>query len=278
MASLTGFSVPVARAAPLVVCLLTGCLGLVPMPEAPTSLGTTSDGWLAEGIPLADEGHGFVRARRGEGTRFGVPRLVAALERAATSVEAEFGAGSPLLIGDIGSRHGGHHLRHRSHRAGRDVDILFFLSDEDGWPIPSHSHAFSRFGFSDDEEAPGHVYFDDARNWALVRALLTDPEIEVQWIFCSRGIKARLLAWAMQHEPDGDLLVHAAYVLQQPENALPHDDHFHLRIYCSAEERAAGCVDVGPRWPWLRPGIEATEGRDGPGLDDATLLRLLEAP
>jgi penicillin-insensitive murein endopeptidase len=265
------------RAAALAL-LSTGCLGLVPVPAEPTSLGTTSDGWLVEGIPLADEGHGFVRARRGEGTRFGVPRLIAALMRAAESVDAEFGAGSPLLIGDVGSRFGGHHLRHRSHRAGRDVDILFFLADEDGWPVPSHSHAFSRFGFSDDEEAPDHTYFDDARNWHLVRTLLSDPEIEVQWIFCSRGIKSRLLSWAMLNEPDADLLVRAAYVLQQPENALPHDDHFHLRIYCSEGERAAGCVDVGPRWPWLRPDIEATSGRDGPGLDDATLLERLEAP
>lgn len=273
----TGFPWRLVR--PVVLgLLLSGCFGLTPMPDGPTSLGTTSDGWLDEGVPLADEGHGFVRARRGESTRFGVPRLVAALERAAASVETSFGAGSPLLIGDIGAPWGGHHLRHRSHRAGRDVDILFFLQDGEGLPIASRSHAFSRFGFADDEELPGHVYFDDARNWALVRALLTDPEIEVQWIFCSRGVKARLLSWAMLNEEDDDLLVHAAYVLQQPENALPHDDHFHLRIYCSSDERAAGCIDVGPRWPWLRPGLEETAGREGPGLDDATLLEALEAP
>jgi penicillin-insensitive murein endopeptidase len=260
------------------VLLLTGCFGLLPAPTEPTSLGTTSDGWLAEGVPLADEGRGFERVRRGEGTRFGVPRLVAALGRAAAALEESFGAGSTLLVGDIGARFGGHHLRHRSHRAGRDVDILFLLADAAGWPIPSRSHWFNRFGFAEDPDTGRLVYFDEPRNWHLVRTLLADPEIEVQWIFCSRGVKARLLAWAMLNEPDADLLLRASYVLQQPENALPHDDHFHLRIFCSAEERAAGCIDVGPRWPWLRPALEEIEGRDGRGLDDRSLLERLEAP
>lgn len=255
---------------------LTSCFGLVPLPEEPTSVGATSDGYLVEGTSLPDRGEGFVRARAGEGTRFGVPRLVTALETVAANVEATFGAGSVLLIGDVGAEGGGHHLRHRSHRAGRDVDILYYLEDAEGLPVPSRSHAFSRFGFAVDEGA--RVFFDDARNWHLVRTLLRDPSIAVQWIFCSRGIKSRLLRYAFLHEPDDEVIVQAAYVLQQPENALPHDDHFHLRIYCSAEERASGCIDVGPRWPWLRPDIDDVTGREGPGLDDATLLDLLEAP
>ena len=239
-------------------------------------MGTTSDGYLVEGESLRDRGEGFVRARAGEGTRFGTPRLIHALETAAASVEDRFGASSPLLIGDIGSEHGGHHLRHRSHRAGRDVDILFLQHDAEGWPIAGRAHHFSRFGFSSGDGT--RVYFDDARNWHLVRTLLTDASIDVQWIFCSRGIKSRLLRYAFLHEADADLLLRAAYVLQQPENALPHDDHFHLRIYCSEEGRATGCIDVGPRWPWLRPGLEEVAGRDGPGLDDAALLEALEAP
>ncbi len=267
---------PGGRLPLLCLALTTGCFGLVPLPEEPTSVGATSDGFLVEGTSLRDRGAGFVRARSGEGTRFGVPRLVTALEGVASSVAASFGDGSPLLIGDIGAEHGGHHLRHRSHRAGRDVDILYYLMDAEGGPIPSRSHAFSRFGFAMDEGAA--VYFDDARNWHMVRTLLADASIEVQWIFCSRGIKSRLLRYAFLSEPDAEVIVRAAYVLQQPENALPHDDHFHLRIYCSADERAAGCIDVGPRWPWLRPDIEDVTGREGSGLDDATLLELLEAP
>ncbi len=263
------------RLAVVGIVLCTGCFGLVPLPEEPTSVGTTSDGFLVEGASLPDRGEGYVRGRRGEPTRFGTPEMIAALERAARVVEEEHGRGADLRIGDVGSPRGGAHLRHRSHRAGRDVDILFYQSDAEGLPIDSRWHHFSRFGFAPD--GGDTVYFDDARNWALVRALLNDASIEVQWIFCSRGIKWRLLRYAMAHETDETLLVRAAYVLQQPANALPHDDHFHLRIFCSAEDLAAGCRDAGPRWPWLRPGIEEIPGREGEGLDDATLLDLLDA-
>lgn len=257
------------------ISCLTGCFGLVPLPEDPTSVGTTSEGFLVEGVSLPDRGQGYVRGRPGEPTRFGTPELIAALERAARAVETEHGPGADLRIGDVGSPHGGAHLRHRSHRAGRDVDILFYQEDAAGLPIGGRWRHFSRFGFAPD--GTDTVFFDDARNWALVRALLNDPSIEVQWIFCSRGIKWRLLRYASLHETDETLLVRAAYVLQQPANALPHDDHFHLRIYCSAEDRASGCIDAGPRWPWLRPGVEEIPGREGEGLDDATLLDLLDA-
>ena len=35
----------------------------------------------------------------------------------------------------------------------------------------------------------------------------------------------------------------ASEVLHQPSDAPPHDDHFHLRIRCTADERKADCVD-----------------------------------
>jgi penicillin-insensitive murein endopeptidase len=256
---------------------LVGCWALTPLPEDATSLGTTSAGMLCEGVDLPDRGEGFLRGRPGEETCAGVPRLVEALVHAAGAMQRTFPGTEDLRIGDIGAPHGGHHPRHASHRAGRDVDVLFYVEDAAGRPLRSAGFvAFSRFGtaFSPDGDL---YFFDDARNWALVRTLLTDPSIEVQWIFVSRGLKTRLLRYALGHESDPDVLFRAAYVLQQPENARPHDDHFHVRIYCSEAERAAGCRDVGPRWPWLRPGIEAVGG-EAPALDDAALLEILRAP
>jgi hypothetical protein len=38
-------------------------------------------------------------------------------------------------------------------------------------------------------------------------------------------------------------------VLHQPGDSLPHDDHFHVRIYCPVGDRHAWCVDRAPlRW------------------------------
>jgi penicillin-insensitive murein DD-endopeptidase len=264
-------------AAVVVATLGAGCWALGPLPEEATSLGTTSAGMLCAGVELPDRGEGFLRGRPGETTCSGVPRLIGALTSAASVMQTSFPGTEALRIGDVGAPHGGRHPRHASHRAGRDVDVLFYVEDAAGRPLPSAGFvAFSRFGhaFSPDGDL---YFFDDARNWGLVRTLLTDETIEVQWIFVSRGLKTRLLRYALGHEPDADVLFRAAYVLQQPENARPHDDHFHVRIYCSEAERAAGCRDVGPRWPWLRPGIEDVGGI-APLLDDATLLEILRAP
>lgn len=257
--------------------LSAGCWALGPLPDRPASLGSTSCGVVCEGRELPDRGDAFSRGRPGEDTRVGVPRLIDALDRAATSVRASYPGTEDLRIGDVGAPHGGHHERHASHRAGRDVDILFYVEDAGGRPLRSAGFvAFSRFGYAVAPEG-GLYFFDDARNWELVRTLLTDDTIEVQWIFCSRGVEARLLAYALEHETDPQVLFRAPYVLQQPENARPHDDHFHVRVFCSAEERADGCRDIGPRWPWLRPDVESLAG-DAPPLDDTTLLEILRRP
>lgn len=253
---------------------LLGCSALRPsrLGEDALSVWGTSSGWLHRGASLPDRGVGFERARPGEDTRFGVPRLVEALMAAAAQIDASFPGGFPLRIGDVGAPRGGRHARHRSHRAGRDVDILYYLTDATGRSVaPRGRVAFSRFGLAADPETNEIVVFDEARNWALVRALLSNPEIDVQWIFCSRGVKSRLLRYALVHEPDAALLSRANYVLAQPMNALPHDDHFHVRVLCSALEARAGCIDVAPIWPWLR----AREAPLGEDASDAHVLELL---
>lgn len=259
------------------LALLGGCLRLRPslLGDADRSVGGTSSGWLHRGVALPDEGPAIERARRGESTRFGVARLVRALERAAAEVERAFPGGMALRIGDIGAPHGGRHPRHRSHRSGRDVDVLFYLASPTGLPVAPRSRvAFSRFGVAPDPETGEIVVFDEARNWHFVRSLLRDPSVEVQWIFCSRGIKSRLLRHALAVEPDRELLLRAAYVLAQPMNARPHDDHFHVRVLCTAAERAVGCRDVPPIWPWLRPVLDPREA--APRFDDRRLLELLD--
>ena len=268
------------RAAFALVVLLGGCYGTTPRPAGPHSIGAAGAGVLVDGVPFPERGVGFTRARPGEATRFGTPRLVGALERALGSVMERFSGTVPTRVGDLSWPHGGRHPRHHSHRTGRDADVLFFAMDATGRPVRTGGWlAFSRFGYAFDP-ASGETYlYDDARNWHFVRTLVLDPESEVQWIFVSRGLETRLLDYALAHEPSPDAIVRAAYVLLQPENASPHDDHFHVRVYCSTEDRAAGCRDTGPRWPWLRPDVERTPSHEGPGLDDASLLAaLLDGP
>lgn len=240
------------------------------------SVGTTGEGWLAHGVALPDEGPGFVRARRGEGTGYGSPSLIDAIENAAAKVSQRHPGGAPLVVGDLSSANGGRHHRHASHESGRDADLLFYATDVAGRSVRAQGFlAYDRFGLGMPRhgEAPREDrFFDDARNWALVTALLNDESNQVQWIFCSRGLKARLLRWAESHGASRDDLFRASWVLQQPSHGAPHDDHFHIRIRCTARDNALGCRDRGPLWTWLRGHDDPAAG-DAP--NDATLVRAL---
>lgn len=239
----------------VLVLLLGGCAA--PRGGRAVSFGLPHAGYLHRGVALPDRGPGYVRGRPGEDTRFGLPHLVAALERAAASVREAFPGSPPLRIGDLSAPLGGQHDRHHSHRAGRDADLAFFVADARGRPLGEHGTvAFDRFGVGREDGRPEVVFFDVARNWQVVRTLVLDDEARVQWIFCSHGVKTRLLRYASRHETDPDALFRATRVLHQPTSGRPHSDHFHVRVLCGGEQRALGCVDHGPRWSWLRDGDE----------------------
>lgn len=267
---------PVRIAGPFLAALaLAACVGHTPPPGTTVSWGHTSDGFLRNGIELPVRGEGYVRARPGDDTYWGTPSLVNALTRAAGRVAREHPGSMPVRIADLSSPSGGRHHRHRSHRSGRDADVIFYVLDASGRSAQGRGWlGFDRFGTARDPREGGLFFFDDARNWAFVRAMLTDPEAGVQWLFCSRGVKSRLLAYGIANEPDPEVLFRASWVLQQPGNARPHHDHFHVRVACTAEEVAAGCVNTGPIWPWLRDAHEKPELEIEP-IDDETLVRYL---
>ena len=105
-------------------------------------------------------------------------------------------------------------------------------------------------------------------NWALVEQLLEEYPQDVQWIFVSHGVKAALLTYALQAGASLDTVERAVSVLHQPSDSSPHDDHFHVRIYCPASA-GAGCVDVGPVWPWAQGRAPAA-----PSIADADLAKM----
>lgn len=263
--------------------LIAGCFPLGPSDPHVMSYGTGSDGHLEHGVPMAERGRGFVRARPGEATRYGTEELVGAIARAAGAVADAYPGTAPLRVGDLSFARGGKHPRHHSHRTGRDVDLIYYVRDAEGGSVGGRGWlAFDRFGVALDREEPGSevalrqiYFFDEARNWALVRSLLLDREADVQWIFCSRGVKARLLRYAAAHEPDREVLFRASWVLHQPSHGNPHADHFHVRVACTAAQRALGCYDDGPIWPWFRDSAEKPGDAPGEALTDEVLVEAL---
>jgi penicillin-insensitive murein endopeptidase len=246
-----------AKASGALVALALGvgssaCVG-VPSPLAPGlrgSVGVPHHGVLTDGVALPQKGDGFVRLRTDD-VKWGNPRLVRLLTHAASTVKRARG-GPPLVIADLAKRGGGKTPHHRSHRSGRDVDLLLFALTPQG--VPQKSPGFVRFGADGLGKADGRwVRFDVPRTWALVKALLLAPEGHVQWIFVARWLEALVIEYASARGEDEELVWMAESVLLQPGDSAPHDDHLHLRIACTPEEAVAGCEGGGPYWPWLPP-------------------------
>jgi len=203
------------------------------------SIGSPTDGHLVGGMRVEDAPYlRIVPTYAGSDVRWGLEPLVTMIDRAARQVRRQF----PDAVTSVGhlSRAGGGDLdRHRSHESGRDADIGFFVHSSSGQPLLA-----SRFvAFEGDGKAPSWpgAYFDDAKNWALVSAMVSDPEAHVTHIFVAAPLRARLLAYAERMGAPAAIRMRAAELLQQPHGALPHDDHFHVRIGCPAH--MSGCVE-----------------------------------
>ncbi|MGD8826818.1 MAG: penicillin-insensitive murein endopeptidase, partial [Myxococcales bacterium] len=195
---------------------------------------------------------------------------------AALEVARTFPGGYPLRVGDLSSPVGGLHSRHRSHRSGRDADLLFYARDPGGMAasIPGWVK-FDQLGLG--VWADRAYQFDDARNWHLVRTLVLDEEARVKWLFCSDALKARLLRYAAVHEPSARAVLRATWVLHQPTRGEPHDDHFHLRVGCNETERELGCHEEAPHWPWLSDTARKEDVSAGVAATDERLVRWLFA-
>lgn len=213
-----------------------------PVPElGPQSRGRPSKGKLVGAVPLEDTDSVRIlpRRHRARCLRFGTSRLVTALSSAGQSVRDAVPGTPALGVGNIARPAGGPIPPYsRSHQVGRDADIAFYQVDGDGQPVP----AVDLVRFNPDlSSADGKHRFDVKRNWALVRTLLTDQRIAVKWLFISKPLRLALLNEAKRRGESAQLVARAEAVLHQPTDSRPHDDHFHLRIECTKEERKHGC-------------------------------------
>ena len=234
--------------------LLSGCFG-TPSPLAPGlrgSVGLPNQGVLTDASQLPEAGPGFERFRPTSTHYWGVPRLIAAIENAAAYVARTAPGGAPLSVGDLSSQNGGKIRNHASHRTGRDVDLLYFVTNVHGHSVKSPGFvSIGGDGLAADPAGQRFVRLDVDRQWLLTRALLTDKEINLLWLFVSRDVEALLVQHARALSEPTEIVWRAEQVLHQPRDSAPHDDHMHVRIACTRAETLEGCEGGGPRWPWL---------------------------
>jgi penicillin-insensitive murein DD-endopeptidase len=270
------------------VAAVGGCVGPLFGDGTSVSLGTSNAGALRRGALLPRAGDGYVVPPRWvtRGSSYGTDELVDSLVRSARAVGRE-APGGTLGIADLSPRGGGATIKHKSHENGRDVDLIYYAVDARGRPLrPADAMVkYAADGVSlpwrrehPEDPAPQRGWeptarrFDVERNWALVKALLEDPEVEVQWIFIAEPLRAKLLEHAVQKGEAPELVERAEWMLHRPTDSQPHDDHMHVRVLCDAADRIFGCVDRGPvRWwkkmyKYMAPGWSRLQSRSMPDL------------
>ena len=242
------------RGIAVTVIALASCIG-APTPLDPGisgSVGVPHRGVLTNGRALPKSGEGY-KLFRDEDVRWGNPRLVSAIEAAASYVEQQR-PGAPLVVADLSVEHGGKTIRHRSHRSGRDADLLFYVVTPDGRSVenPGFLH-FAGDSLAYHQQEREYVRLDVERTWLLVKALVADPDAHVQFLFVAVWLEALLTEYARALGEEDELIYRAAVVLRQPSDSASHDDHIHMRIGCTPEEQVAGCNGGGPQRPWFEP-------------------------
>ncbi len=201
-------------------------------------------------------------------TNWGTRELVGLLKRASRAVARRF-PGSKLGVGNMSAQRGGPVPGGSvSHKAGRDVDVAMYALRVSR-PGRRRTKRRARqvdpdsfIPFGPDGLAPGgRLRFDWARNLALVEALVTDEEAPVQYVFVADWLKQGLLERARAQGLPAETIARLDAVLHQPSDSNPHHQHFHIRIYCSVQDRLHGCLERGPLRPWVDLGDAAFAAR-----------------
>lgn len=219
-----------------------------------TSIGGPSSGRIEGAVPLPDEGPGFYHnAKRPYGARFGTVELVQVIVRAAAKVAAQIPE-SMLVVNDLGLQEGGPIHQHGSHQAGRDADILFYSLDAQGKPIPSVGVPIDPSGsgvdFKDllDPSDDQPITLDVQRTWAFMAALIEEAGDQLQRLFIVEHVRTMMLAEAARVKAPKKIVQRFADITCQP--GYPHDDHIHMRLFCTPEDMKHGCLDSPPVYPF----------------------------
>lgn len=217
--------------------------------QGSVSLGDVTSGTLVRGrrVPLPGRGHTLLPRHGRRGLIYGTDELVDMLEFVGYRLRRR--RGHLLRIGNLARAGGGDISYSVSHNSGRDVDLAFCYQNEKGKRVRASDFiALDADGKS--RKHRGKYRFDAKCTWSIVAAVLRHPGTQVQYIFISNPLKKMLLDYARSAGQSPRLVTRAGAVLFQPGRRT-HDDHLHIRVYCSREDIGMGCVNNGVEHPWV---------------------------
>ena len=221
------------------------------------SIGDTRDGYMINGQPLPSPSL-IIRqhpVQYERGLIYGTQNLIKVLMDTAQTMQKKF-PGTIMYMGNMGAREGGDIPYSISHNSGRDADIGFYYTDEKGkFFHPNHLYKINRNLQTRTEEGKT-LTFDLEKNTTLVETLLTHPKINLQFIFLAKYIRNAVQKELVRRGASEDLLNRFEQVVQAQ---AAHNDHFHIRIYCSNEDICAGCIDKSLIHEWQEDPVPKQE-------------------
>ena len=185
-----------------------------PVALGPLSIGTPDAGLLVNPLPMPS---GSFWKIRNPSESWGTDETIAFIASAIAAVEARHPGSPRLVIGDLSRPDGGRLNRHRSHQAGRDADIGFYYGR----------------GEADTFLAARRGELDLPRTWELVRALITETDVER--IFVDRSIVSVLYQHAVDEGESRAWLDDIFGRRTEDKGIIQHErrhkDHMHVRFY-----------------------------------------------
>jgi len=177
------------------------------------AVGSPSAGLLLNG-EVAEKSSLF--APVSAATAWGTSETLAYLTAALTKVHAEAPDAAALHLGDISAERGGPLAPHVSHQSGRDVDIGYFYLRSERW---------YRRGTAKNLDVP--------KNWAFVRALVTETDVELILIDQSIQTLLRDHAISSGEDPRWVKSLFSGDSEHRPliRHARGHATHVHVRFF-----------------------------------------------
>jgi penicillin-insensitive murein endopeptidase len=184
-----------------------------PVALGPLSIGTPDAGLLLNPTPFPE---GSLWTVRSPSESWATDETIAFIVDAIEAVEARHPGSPRVVIGALSSPAGGRLGRHRSHQTGRDADVGFYY----------------RRGEVDSFLAARKKDLDLARIWTLVRALVTETDLER--IFLDRSLISQLYAEAVAEGEDRAWLDDVFGRTDEKgiiQHVRRHKDHMHVRFF-----------------------------------------------
>ncbi|MBK8257423.1 MAG: penicillin-insensitive murein endopeptidase [Polyangiaceae bacterium] len=194
-----------------------------PTSLGPISVGRPNAGALVNGVVMPQNPAKWIVLE--PGLAWGTQETVDAIAKAIDRVHSEHPNTAPIPIGHISSKHGGYLPVHKSHQAGRDVDIGYYFTTPKGAFISGTAKNL-----------------DLARNLTFIKAMFAVSDVEM--MFIDTSIQKLLVEYALSHGEDSAWLDKMFQVRQKAgfapiRHVRGHKNHIHVR-YVSPVASAMG--------------------------------------